>query len=123
MTAGSHNLIDAAGVNVCGLIDGVNGNIVGANPKLLPLVAYSNGSPSYFELDAGSPAIDAGDNSICAAQPVDNTSQNGLTRPQGERCDMGSYAAPPLVVFPGSISTTDKARRRQYRPMLSQMAV
>ena len=46
-------------------------------------------------------AINAGDNAICAAAPVNNTSQNGLSRPQGALCDIGAYEAdvtPPTVV-------------------------
>jgi hypothetical protein len=30
---------------------------------------------------AGSPAIDQGNDAVCAAAPVNNTSQNGVTRP------------------------------------------
>jgi hypothetical protein len=45
-------------------------------------------------LNPGSAAIDAGDNTICAAAPVNNTSQNGVTRPQGPACDIGAYEAP-----------------------------
>ena len=67
------------------------------------------GKPPYFQLNSASPAIDAGNNSICAAPPVNNTSQNGLTRPQGLNCDIGSYEAPqtrvPLIFVPGTAAT------------------
>jgi len=56
-----------------------------------PNLGSLTGSPAYFPLNAGSPAIDAGDDAVCAAAPVSNTSQNGLTRPQGAHCDIGSY--------------------------------
>ncbi len=56
------------------------------------------GSPAYYPLNAGSPAIDAGDNGACPA-----TDQRGVTRPQGATCDIGAYeydnTAPSLVSF------------------------
>jgi len=68
------------------------------------------GSPAYFPLSAGSVAIDAGSNAICAAAPVNNTSQNGIARPadgNGDNtatCDVGSFEAaaiaPPIIVAP-----------------------
>lgn len=56
-----------------------------------PSLGSITGSPAYFPLNAGSPAIDAGDDVVCAAAPVSNTSQNGVTRPQGAHCDIGSF--------------------------------
>ena len=56
-----------------------------------PNLGILTGSPAYFPLNAGSPAIDAGNDAICADSPVSDTSQNGLTRPQGAHCDIGSY--------------------------------
>jgi len=56
-----------------------------------PNLGSLTGSPAYFPLNSGSPAINTGDNAICAAAPVSNTSQNGITRPQGAHCDIGSY--------------------------------
>ncbi len=83
---GDHNLIEDA-ATACGFTNGVNGNIIGSDPDLGSLT----GSPAYFPLNSGSLAIDAGDDTVCAAAPVNNTSQNGPTRPQGAHCDMGSY--------------------------------
>ncbi len=85
----NNNLIEDS-TNACGLTNGVNGNIIGSDPNLGALT----GSPAYFPLNPGSLAIDAGDNATCAAAPVNNTSQNGVTRPQGPNCDIGSYEAP-----------------------------
>ncbi|WP_322513269.1 choice-of-anchor Q domain-containing protein [Chloroflexus sp.] len=57
------------------------------------------GLPGYFPLNPGSVAIDAGDNATCAAAPVNNQSQNGVTRPQegnGDSllvCDIGAVEA------------------------------
>jgi CSLREA domain-containing protein len=83
ITNGGSNLDDGA---TCGW-DSAFGSMSNTNPMLGGL----SGSPAYFPLDAGSPAIDHGDDPICAATPVNNQSQNGITRPQGAHCDMGSY--------------------------------
>lgn len=82
----ANNLIEDS-IYTCGLTNGVNGNIVGSDPNLGTLT----GSPAYFPLNNGSPALNSGDNTICAADPVNNTSQNGVSRPQGAICDMGSF--------------------------------
>ncbi|MCX7791115.1 MAG: CSLREA domain-containing protein [Chloroflexaceae bacterium] len=88
----NNNLIEDNG-NACGLTNGVNGNSVGQDPSLGALI----GSPAYFPLTAGSPAINAGDNATCAA-----TDQRGVSRPQGGRCDIGAFemvfVSLPLVI-------------------------
>ncbi|MCS6825496.1 MAG: CSLREA domain-containing protein, partial [Caldilinea sp.] len=92
------SLIEDSGANACGLTDGVNGNIIGFDPNLNALT----GSPAYFPLNPGSQAIDKGDNPTCAASPVNNQSQNDVTRPtDGDGngsaiCDIGSYEAPTV---------------------------
>jgi hypothetical protein len=46
---------------------------------------------------AGSAAIDAADDAICAAAPVNNRDQRGFTRPWGPHCDIGAFEAwPPM---------------------------
>lgn len=61
------------------------------------------GRPAYFPLNAGSAAIDAGNNAICAASPVNDTSQNGIARPadgDGDgvaTCDVGAFEAAAIV--------------------------
>jgi CSLREA domain-containing protein len=91
---GSNNLIEDTGANACGLTNGVNGNIIGSDPNLGALT----GSPAYFPLNPGSLAIDAGTNSGCPAD-----SQNGVTRPQGPNCDIGSYEAPATACVDVSV--------------------
>jgi CSLREA domain-containing protein len=83
---GSNNIIelDTAAPNDCGTA------ALAVDPRLGTLT----GSPAYFPLLSGSPALNAGDDAICASVPVNNTSQNGLTRPQGIHCEIGSYEVP-----------------------------
>ncbi len=80
---GNNNLIETEGISPCG----TTAPITNTDPNLGTLT----GSPAFYPLNAGSPAIDAGDDATCAAQPVSNTSQNGVTRPQGLHCDIGAY--------------------------------
>lgn len=80
---GNNNLIEADGLspNTCGTAT------LAADPRLGVLT----GSPAYHPLNSGSPAINAGDDVYCWTWPVSNTSQNGVTRPQGAHCEIGSY--------------------------------
>ncbi len=87
ITDGANNLDSA---NTCGFTTNAK---INTDPNLGTLT----GSPAYFPLNTGSAAIDAGSNAVCAAAPVNNTSQNGVTRPtDGDGngsaiCDIGSY--------------------------------
>ncbi|MFN8420950.1 MAG: right-handed parallel beta-helix repeat-containing protein [Anaerolineae bacterium] len=84
----------------------------GGNPMLGALA--DNGGPTLTHLPAfGSAAIDAGDDSICAASPVNNVDQRGVARPfdgNGDslaHCDIGAVevnTAPPTST-PTSTST------------------
>ncbi len=104
--ASNNNLMENNGTFTCGLTNGVNGNIIGSDPNLGSLT----GSPAYFPLNTGSLAINAGDNTICAAAPVNNQSQNGVTRPEGTACDIGAYEHPdttsPIVTSITRASTS-----------------
>ena len=88
ITNGGNNLDDGT---TCGW-GSANGSMSSVNPQLGALT----GSPAYFPLAASSPAIDAGNNAICAAAPVNNGSQNGVARPtDGDgngtaTCDIGA---------------------------------
>ncbi|MCS6909342.1 MAG: hypothetical protein NZM11_02055 [Anaerolineales bacterium] len=96
-----NNLIQNSHI-ACNLSNGMNGNIIGLDPNLGALT----GSPAYFPLNPGSPAMDKGDNATCAAPPVNNQSQNGVTRPQdGDLngtavCDIGAYERSPYLYLP-----------------------
>ncbi len=100
-----NNLVEnnAALPNQCGtpvLID---------DPKLGPL-GNNGGVTQTMSLLTGSPAIDAGDDTVCAAELVNNSSQNGVTRPQGNHCDIGAFEYstpfPDLIITNVTISPT-----------------
>ena len=63
---------------------------ISGDPLLGPL--QDNGGPTQtMALLAGSPAINAGDDTVCAAAPVNGVDQRGIARPQGSACDIGAY--------------------------------
>jgi len=72
---------------------GVCTNIITADPLLGPLGAYG-GDTQTIPLQPGSSAIDAGDDSNCPA-----ADQRGVTRPQGNGCDIGAYESKVWVVM------------------------
>jgi hypothetical protein len=87
VTTADHNLVDSGAGSSGGIVNGVNGNIVGVNPMLGPLA--NNGGPTEtMALLVGSPAIGAADN---AAAPA--TDQRGVTRIDvpGEATDIGAF--------------------------------
>ncbi|WP_448337659.1 beta strand repeat-containing protein [Chloroflexus aurantiacus] len=108
VASADHNLIENTGTNACNLTNGVNGNIIGQDPNLGTLT----GTPAYFPLNTDSPAIDKGSNAICTAAPVNNQSQNGVTRPQdgngdsSATCDIGAYE---LDVTPPTVTSITRA--------------
>jgi LPXTG-site transpeptidase (sortase) family protein len=61
-----------------------------ADPNLDSL-ANNGGFTQTMALLPGSPAIDAGNNTVCATSPVSGLDQRGTTRPQGSTCDIGAY--------------------------------
>ncbi len=77
-------------------------DIPNGHAQLGPLA--NNGGPTLTHaLLAGSQAIDAGDDAVCAAEPVNGLDQRGVARPQGAHCDIGAYEAattpPPTGTF------------------------
>ncbi len=65
-------------------------SVSSADPNLGAL-ANNGGTTQTLALQAGSPAIDAGDDATCPAAPVNNLDQRGETRPSGAHCDIGSF--------------------------------
>ncbi|HXQ24506.1 MAG TPA: choice-of-anchor Q domain-containing protein, partial [Candidatus Acidoferrales bacterium] len=100
ITDGGHNLDDGAS---CGFSP-ANGSLSNTNPQLDPVGLQNNGGPTQTValcLEAGvpvgctaaSPAIDAGDDAVCAAAPVNNLDQRGFVRPGTghTQCSIGAY--------------------------------
>jgi probable HAF family extracellular repeat protein len=105
--SGSYNLIGTGGSG--GLIDGVNGNIVGINPANLHLAPLANygGPTETHALLPGSPAVNAGSNSLIPTGVT--TDQRGLPRVVASNVDIGALE---LVISgdlngDGSVSISD----------------
>jgi hypothetical protein len=87
---GGHNIDDGT---TCGFST-ANGSLNNTNPLLDPAGLASNGGPTQtIALQAGSPAINAGDETVCAAAPVNNLDQRGYGRPGvgATNCSIGAY--------------------------------
>ena len=100
---GGRNLIGDAKY-ACGLTNGVNGNLIGVDPKLDPDGLKDNGGPTQtIALLADSPAINAGDADVCANPPVNGIDQRGYGRPGtgSTACSIGAYEynspGPPVI--------------------------
>ena len=99
VTSKGHNLIEST--NSCTIVGGGVGDVFGQDPGLGAL--SDNGGPPFIHptlthaLEPGSPALDAGDNAVCAAEPVNGMDQRGVFRPQdGDSdgtavCDIGAF--------------------------------
>jgi len=75
--------------NVYGTPTWVQNTLTSGDPLLAPLDRYGGFTMTRPPLP-GSPAIDAGDNTICAAAPVNNLDQRGVSRPVNGTCDIGA---------------------------------
>jgi hypothetical protein len=86
------------GTNLNNLVeDGSCSATLSGDPNLGSLA--NNGGPTQtFALLTGSTAIDAGDDTTCAAAPVSNLDQRGALRPQGAHCDIGAFEKVSTIV-------------------------
>jgi hypothetical protein len=96
VSSAGHNL---ESTNRCGF--GSAGDQVNTDPKIGPL-ANNGGQTDTHALLAGSPAINAGDNSGCPA-----TDQRGVARNGG--CDIGAFEIPAIVVLDTVLPTFKNA--------------
>jgi hypothetical protein len=90
ITDGGHNLDSAT---TCGF-SSATGSLNNTSPMLDPAGLANDGGPAQtIALQAGSPAINAGDESVCAAPPVNNLDQRGYVRPGtgSANCSIGAY--------------------------------
>jgi uncharacterized repeat protein (TIGR01451 family) len=69
-----------------------SGDLINTDPLLGPLAPNGGGTLTHAPLP-GSPAINAAENNACAAPPVSNVDQRGVSRPQGVTCDIGAVEA------------------------------
>jgi predicted outer membrane repeat protein len=96
ISADSHNLAS----------DGTCGGATqksSAELNLGPLA--DNGGPTQtIALLPGSAAIDAGDDAVCVAAPVNNLDQRGIARPQGAACDVGAFEVEVVDQTPPQIN-------------------
>ncbi len=93
VTSGGYNIDSGNTCDLNHLTDQIN-----TDPLLDPLTD-NGGLTQTHALQVGSPAIDAGDDAVCAAAPVNGFDQRGIVRPQGNQCDVGAYEA--VVNSPG----------------------
>lgn len=104
----THNLIEDS-ANACGIANGANSSLIGQDPALAPLADNGFDLLKTHDLLFFSPAIDQGDAATCAAPPINNRDQNGLTRPLGDTCDIGAVEyilSSADCTFPVMVSTT-----------------
>jgi hypothetical protein len=93
---GGNNIDDSAtcGFTGTGCTSTSGSSFCHTNPHLDPAGLANNGGPTQtIALLAGSPAIDAGDETICSDPPVNNLDQRGYPRPGtgATTCSIGSY--------------------------------
>ncbi|MGD0947272.1 MAG: right-handed parallel beta-helix repeat-containing protein [Candidatus Binatia bacterium] len=103
ITDGGHNLDDGA---TCGFT--ANGSLSNTNPLLDSGGLASNGGPTQtIALQTGSPAINAGDESVCSAPPVSNLDQRGYVRPGAgaTSCSIGAYEDNAVPASPNPTPT------------------
>ncbi|MCE7987714.1 MAG: hypothetical protein DYG89_41655 [Caldilinea sp. CFX5] len=89
------------------------GDLPNGNANLAPLTD-NRGHTWTQALQLGSDAIDAGDDAICAAAPINAVDQRGDPRPQGPHCDIGAYERPnpPGCTYPHLIAGDEAAFRQ-----------
>jgi len=77
--------------------DATCAGFVTADPLLTPLDNYGGASETYALLP-GSPAIDAGDITVCSSTPVNHVDQRGTSRDQGSACDIGAFESRGFIL-------------------------
>jgi CSLREA domain-containing protein len=100
---GGHNIVQDA-ANDGGLINGVNGNLVGVDPKLGPL-GFHGGLTQTMILLTGSPAINAGDNALI---PVGaGADQRGAPRTNDTTVDIGAVESGAFRIVVNTLADED----------------
>jgi uncharacterized protein YjdB len=120
VTVTGHNLIgDTTGSS--GITNGVNGDIVTPTPRLGALGDYG-GPTRTIPLLLGSPAIGAGDDTVCNATGANNVNgedQRGIARPQGAHCDIGAFESRGFVLAVGGGNNQSAAAAQPFAQPLA----
>lgn len=98
MMINTHNLIE----------DGSCSASLSGEPYLAPL-ADNGGATETMALLTGSPAFNAGDDTVCTATPVNSVDQRGTSRPQSTHCDIGAFEGIVPDTFSPSVVSIDRA--------------
>ncbi len=101
IATGSNNLASDASCPVGG------GFSIDPDSALLGSLSDNGGETPTHLILPGNPAVEGGDNGICAAAPVNGVDQRGVVRPQGANCDVGSVEVPASLVVTKSGSNED----------------
>jgi CSLREA domain-containing protein len=80
------------------LADSCGATIATADPKLASLENYG-GPTKTMALYPGSAAINAGNNAVCTAAPINNLDQRGYVRPVGGTCDIGAFEGELTLLY------------------------
>jgi len=96
--SGGHNIENLATCPFTAAGDQLN------TDPLITALADNGGPTQTRALQAGSPAIDAGDTAICAAAPVSGVDQRGFSR--DATCDIGAYEEVPLSTLNITVAGT-----------------
>jgi CSLREA domain-containing protein len=75
-------------------------NSMSSTDPLLGALANIGGPTQTFALLTGSPAIDAGNDAVCADAPVSGLDQRGFPRPIGAHCDIGAVEKEYRIYLP-----------------------
>ncbi|MCP4542039.1 MAG: DUF11 domain-containing protein, partial [Chloroflexi bacterium] len=70
---------------------------------------------------SGSPAINAGDNTVCASTLVDNRDERGAGRPVGSICDIGAFEVGPFIELSKSVTPFDPQEPLTYTLVLANL--
>ncbi len=114
-----HNLLSITS-GTTGITGGMNGDIVNPTPLLSALGSYG-GPTQTVALLPGSPAIDAGDDTVCATTGptgVNNKDQRGITRPVGAHCDIGAFESQGFTLSKASGDGQAKTVGTAFNPLV-----
>ncbi|MFI5398766.1 MAG: TolC family protein [Candidatus Binatia bacterium] len=131
VTDGGHNIDDGTtcGFTGSGCTSTSGSSFCNTNPVLDPTGLQNNGGPTQtIALQAGSPAVNAGNESVCAAPPVNNLDQRGYVRPGNgaTSCSIGAYEYNSVPVSPttctGDCNGSDTVTIGPERPLAELIA-